>query len=121
LACIGRELTKMHETHHRGTLQELVEEFDAKERVKGEIVFMVAGAQDVPTSDEDVEALLLQALQTQKTGDAAAQVAIITGAPARSVSTNVSINETDKSSNPNVATTCGRKSGTATIPADRSP
>jgi len=81
LACIGRELTKMHETHHRGTLQELVEEFDAKERVKGEIVFMVAGAQDVPTSDEDVEALLLQALQTQKTGDAAAQVATITGLP----------------------------------------
>lgn len=80
-ACIGRELTKMHETHHRGTLQELSEEFEAKERVKGEIVFMVAGAENAPTSDEDVEALLRKALESQKTGDAAAEVAALTGLP----------------------------------------
>jgi len=40
---IAREISKMHETHHRGTLAELVEYFSVNEP-KGEIVIIVAGA-----------------------------------------------------------------------------
>lgn len=38
---VARELTKMHETFHRGTLSELVEEFTVK-APKGEMVILVA-------------------------------------------------------------------------------
>lgn len=37
---VGRELTKMHETLYRGTLKEVIKEFDHK-KVKGEIVVVV--------------------------------------------------------------------------------
>ena len=40
---IARELTKLHESFHRGTLKELKEEFDG-EKPKGEIVLLVAPA-----------------------------------------------------------------------------
>jgi len=40
---VAREISKIHETHHRGTLSELVDLFSATEP-KGEIVIIVAGA-----------------------------------------------------------------------------
>lgn len=40
---VAREISKLHETHHRGTLGELVECFKSNEP-KGEIVIIVAGA-----------------------------------------------------------------------------
>ncbi len=43
-ACVARELSKMFETYHRGTLASLAGEFEAKDKVKGEIVLIVAGA-----------------------------------------------------------------------------
>lgn len=43
-ACVCREISKMHETYHRGTLGELAEEF-ALNRAKGEIVIIVKGKQ----------------------------------------------------------------------------
>ena len=42
-ACVARELSKMFETFHRGTLAELIAEFEKKEKVKGEIVLVVGG------------------------------------------------------------------------------
>ena len=43
-ACsVAREISKLHETHHRGTLQELVNYFNENEP-KGEIVIVLAGA-----------------------------------------------------------------------------
>jgi 16S rRNA (cytidine1402-2'-O)-methyltransferase len=41
-ACVSRELTKMHEIHVRGTLQELIAHF-AAQPAKGEIVICVGG------------------------------------------------------------------------------
>lgn len=43
-ACVARELSKMFETYHRGTLASLAKEFEGKDKVKGEIVLIVAGA-----------------------------------------------------------------------------
>ncbi len=42
-AVVARELTKKYEEVRRGTLSELFEEFDARGRIKGEIVLVVAG------------------------------------------------------------------------------
>ncbi len=42
-ACVARELSKMYETFHRGTLAELIGEFEQKDKVKGEIVLVVGG------------------------------------------------------------------------------
>jgi 16S rRNA (cytidine1402-2'-O)-methyltransferase len=41
-ACVSRELSKLHETHHRGTLAELLAYFSAHP-AKGEIVLVVGG------------------------------------------------------------------------------
>lgn len=44
LACVSREISKLHETHHRGSLCELAKEFSGKS-IKGEITIVVAGFQ----------------------------------------------------------------------------
>ncbi len=44
-ACVCREISKKHEEAHRGTLAELIEEFSAKEKVRGEIVIVVESAE----------------------------------------------------------------------------
>ena len=41
--CVSREISKLHETHHRGTLTELLDYFNENE-AKGEIVITLAGA-----------------------------------------------------------------------------
>lgn len=41
--CVSREISKLHETHHRGTLTELSNYFNENE-AKGEIVIVLAGA-----------------------------------------------------------------------------
>lgn len=41
--CVSREISKLHETHHRGTLTELSKYFNENE-AKGEIVIVLAGA-----------------------------------------------------------------------------
>lgn len=38
---VGRELTKLHETHYRGTLKSVIDELKAEEHLKGEIVVVV--------------------------------------------------------------------------------
>ena len=47
---VAREISKIHETHHRGTLQELVEYFTENEP-KGEIVIVLAGAPKAPRAE----------------------------------------------------------------------
>ena len=79
-ACVSREITKMHETHHRGTLGELVVEFGAVERVRGEIVVTIEGA--VPLADAlDAEQVLRGLLDEHGAGRAAAEAAKLTGRP----------------------------------------
>ncbi len=41
-ACVSREISKLFETHHRGSLQTLADEF-ADKSIKGEITIVVAG------------------------------------------------------------------------------
>lgn len=42
IACVCREISKMYEEIKRGTVTELLEYFGAKEKVKGEIVIVIA-------------------------------------------------------------------------------
>ncbi len=44
LACVGRELTKLHEEVRTDTLEKLIAHYDAQAKVKGEIVVVVSGA-----------------------------------------------------------------------------
>lgn len=61
-ACVCREISKMHESYHRGTLGELYDYFSVNQ-AKGEIVVVVGGCHgDAPTSlpncdgnDDDTE------------------------------------------------------------------
>jgi len=79
-ATVCRELTKMYETFHRGTLEHLLTEFEALERIRGEIVIVVEGApQNVADQPEEVRQQLLDALKTMKTKQAAKHVAQATG------------------------------------------
>ncbi|MEP1207161.1 MAG: 16S rRNA (cytidine(1402)-2'-O)-methyltransferase [Rhizobiaceae bacterium] len=80
-AVVARELTKMHESFYRGTLDEVCQQIAALDKVRGEIVIVVEGASSQPVSDEDVEAQLRAALQTMKTKQAAAFVAKSSGLP----------------------------------------
>ena len=47
---VAREISKLHETHHRGTLQELAKYFNENEP-KGEIVIIVAGLPPAPRGE----------------------------------------------------------------------
>ncbi len=78
---VARELTKMHETFYRGTASDLQQTFAGMEKIRGEIVVLVAGAQEKPASENEVTGLLVEALQDMKTKDAAAHVAQLTGKP----------------------------------------
>ena len=40
-ACIARELTKLHEEYSRGTLSELLNDYQARPSIKGEMVLVV--------------------------------------------------------------------------------
>ena len=81
-ASLGRELTKLHEEHVRGTLGELAEKYrDTPPR--GECTLVVEGAADAPP-DIDASAELLR-LMAEGLGprDAAARLVIATGKPRR--------------------------------------
>ncbi len=44
-ACVSREISKMHEEHVRGSLDELIGVFSARSTIKGEITLVVSGAE----------------------------------------------------------------------------
>ncbi len=56
--CVSREISKLYETHHRGTLNELLNYFHENEP-KGEIVIVLAGA-PVPKRGEHVNKYKLE-------------------------------------------------------------
>lgn len=85
-ACIARELTKMFEEVAHGRLAELAESWSARERIRGEIVVVVAppaGPQPAPAAE--LEALLRNALARSSLREAVAEVAARTGHPRREV------------------------------------
>lgn len=53
-ACVCRELSKLHENYHRGTVSTLAEYF-SKTEPKGEIVVVVAGKNQEKSATEDSE------------------------------------------------------------------
>ena len=73
-AAICRELTKRFEEILRGTLSELSENLAGRD-LKGEIVVVVDRADPVQADAQTVEDALREALKTQSSKDAAAQVA----------------------------------------------
>jgi len=42
-ACIARELTKLHEEYSRGTLSELLTDYEERPSIKGEMVVIIDG------------------------------------------------------------------------------
>ena len=50
-ASVSREISKLHETTHRGTLEELAEYFEMN-NPKGEIVIIVSGAKEEKTKEK---------------------------------------------------------------------
>lgn len=81
-ASLGRELTKLHEEHARGTLAELAARY-AETAPRGECTLVVEAAA-VAAAEVDVEAAL-RALLAQGLGpkDAAARLVVVTGKPRR--------------------------------------
>lgn len=86
-AFLCREATKLHEEYSRDRLSELQARLAARERVRGEIVLVVAGAADAPgASPESAEALFTRFTAEGRTRrDAVKEVARLTGLPAREV------------------------------------
>lgn len=75
---VARELTKLHEEFRTGPADELATHYQAKP-AKGEIVLMVGPPLEDAVSPEDAERMLVEALETLKPSQAAAQVAKATG------------------------------------------
>lgn len=84
-AAVARELTKMHETLHDGTLTELAE-WAAQAPVKGECVVLVQGrAEDARWRESQVDAALAPLLSEMRPKQAARQVAELSGWSVREV------------------------------------
>jgi 16S rRNA (cytidine1402-2'-O)-methyltransferase len=75
-AAIAKELTKLHETVMRATLDQLAAELADKETLKGEFVVVVAppSPEETEISDAKIVAQLNQALETQSFRDAVREV-----------------------------------------------
>jgi 16S rRNA (cytidine1402-2'-O)-methyltransferase len=63
---LARELTKMHEEFLRGTAAELHAKLSGEERVRGEFVLIIEGAETSQTADQDVVDTLIQELRTER-------------------------------------------------------
>ncbi len=81
-AVVARELTKLHETVVRGTLDALAAD-PALQAPRGEVVVLVAPGAESAASPADAEAALREALQRLSPADAASEVSRATGLPRR--------------------------------------
>ncbi|MCB1462002.1 MAG: 16S rRNA (cytidine(1402)-2'-O)-methyltransferase [Nitratireductor sp.] len=79
---VCRELTKLHEEVRSGGAGELAQAY-AGQKVKGEIVLVLAPPADDETNAIDTDALLAELLETASVSRAAAQAAELTGRPRR--------------------------------------
>lgn len=75
---VARELTKLHEECRTGSPEELIAHY-AAHPPKGEIVLLIGPPGEDAPNASDAEALLVEALETLKPSQAAAQVARATG------------------------------------------
>jgi len=86
-AFLCREATKVHEEYLRAPLSEIRASLAAREKVKGEIVLVVAGAPErAPLADQDPVALYRALAQEGRTRrEAVKEAARRVGRPAREV------------------------------------
>jgi 16S rRNA (cytidine1402-2'-O)-methyltransferase len=86
-AAVCRELTKLHEEVRRGDLSTLARAYGEGAETRGEFVIVIAPpeARAAAPSDDDVDALLRQALQRASVKDAVSDVAAATGRPRREI------------------------------------
>jgi 16S rRNA (cytidine1402-2'-O)-methyltransferase len=86
-AFLCREATKLHEEYRRGTLSTLQAALEDRERVRGEIVLVVAGAPPAPKAEAtDVPALFERLVSEGRSRrEAVKEVARLTGLPAREI------------------------------------
>jgi 16S rRNA (cytidine1402-2'-O)-methyltransferase len=91
MACVARELTKMHEDIRRCPLNALIAHYEAEPQVRGEIVILVSPAaqQEAATMTSDnearLDARLMAVMQEHPVKEASAIVAAEFGLPRRSV------------------------------------
>jgi 16S rRNA (cytidine1402-2'-O)-methyltransferase len=77
---IARELTKKFEEIRRGTLGALAEKLGAEDPPRGEVTIIVAPpAEEASIPDEEIDALLLSALEQHGVRGAADEIAAVTG------------------------------------------
>ena len=83
---VARELTKLYEEVRRGTLEELAAHYAGAPTPRGEIVLLAGPPDaDAPADPDAIDRQLAQALRSLSVKDAAAMVALATGAPKRAV------------------------------------
>lgn len=83
-ACVCRELTKLYETAHRGTLATLAAD-PALEEPRGEIVVVIGPPQEAPPSADNLEDALRLALKHYSPSDAAKQMAGVFNLPRKDI------------------------------------
>lgn len=83
-AVVARELTKLHETHHRGRLDQLAVD-PALARPRGELVVVVAPGEAAAVSAAVAEAALIEALDRLGPAKAASEVAKALGLDRRAL------------------------------------
>lgn len=87
LGVVAREMTKVHEEFYRGSLTDLLEYYQ-ENQPRGEIVLVISGAVITSDrwSDEQLEAALERALQTDESqSQAASRLAEVSGWPRRQI------------------------------------
>jgi 16S rRNA (cytidine1402-2'-O)-methyltransferase len=85
-AAVCRELTKLHEEVRRGDLAALAAHYESAGAPKGEIVLVIAPPPDQEdAADDDVDALLRNALERMSVKEAVAEIATVTGRARRDV------------------------------------
>jgi 16S rRNA (cytidine1402-2'-O)-methyltransferase len=87
LAVVARELTKMHEHIHRGTLTELCNHYDTTDTPKGELVILVEGRKKDESLFDDmtIEQMLRAELEGASVRDAVQAITDITGQPRKKI------------------------------------
>ncbi len=82
---VAREMTKLYEEVKRDSVDRLIEIFGEVERVKGEIVVLIEPPLKKSYAADEIDALILEQLQSTSLKETAAHVAAITGKAKREI------------------------------------